>query len=120
MESAPVLPLSETATTDSKEYRTGIAPTPKSKKRSLNVPFNVTCHSLRHSFASHLNDEEVDILVIQDLLGHATPRKTADYYIHPSEKKVRQALEKLSGVIYMNQLVQSGLIKFQSNYQKRE
>jgi len=86
----------------------------------LKVPFKVTCHSLRHSFASHLNDEEVDILVIQDLLGHATPRTTSDYYIHPSEKKVRQALEKLPAVIYMNQLVQSGLIKFQASYNKRE
>ena len=90
------------------------------EKLNLNVPFNVTCHTLRHSFASHLNDEEVDILVIQDLLGHATPRTTSDYYIHPSEKKVREALEKLPGVIYMNQLVQSGLLKFQSNYNKRE
>ena len=90
------------------------------EKLNLKVPFNVTCHTLRHSFASHLNDEEVDILVIQDLLGHATPRTTADYYIHPSEKKVREALEKLPGVIYMNQLVQSGMLKFQSNYNKRE
>ena len=90
------------------------------EKLNINVPFNVTCHTLRHSFASHLNDEEVDILVIQDLLGHATPRTTADYYIHPSEKKVREALEKLPGVIYMNQLVQSGLLKFQSNYKKVE
>ncbi len=90
------------------------------KKLNLNVPFNVTCHTLRHSFASHLNDEQVDILVIQDLLGHATPRTTADYYIHPSEKKVREALEKLPGVIYMNQLAQSGLLKFQSAYKKRE
>jgi len=90
------------------------------KKLNINVPFNVTCHTLRHSFASHLNDEDVDILVIQDLLGHATPRTTADYYIHPSEKKVREALEKLPGVIYMNKLVQSGFLKFQSHYCKRE
>ena len=89
-------------------------------KLNFNVPFNVTCHTLRHSFASHLNDEQVDILVIQDLLGHATPRTTADYYIHPSEKKVREALEKLPGVIYMNKLVQSGFLKFQSSYFKRE
>jgi|GEM_PF-413861 len=89
-------------------------------KLNLKVPFNVTCHSLRHSFASHLNDEEVDILVIQDLLGHATPRTTADYYIHPLEKKVRDALEKMPAVIYMNQLVQSGLLKFQSNYKMVE
>lgn len=89
-------------------------------KLNINVSFNVTCHTLRHSFASHLNDEEVDILVIQDLLGHATPRTTSDYYIHPSEKKVREALEKLPSVIYMNQLVQSGLLKFQSAYNKRK
>jgi integrase/recombinase XerC/integrase/recombinase XerD len=90
------------------------------KKLNLNVHFNVTCHSLRHAFASHLNDEDVDVLVIQDLLGHATPKTTSDYYIHPSEKKVRDALEKMSGVIYMNQLVQDGLLKFQSTYNKRE
>lgn len=89
-------------------------------KLNLNHHFNVTCHTLRHSFASHLNDEEVDVLVIQDLLGHATPRTTTNYYIHPSERKVREALEKLPGVIYMNQLVESGLLKFQSSYHKRE
>ena len=89
-------------------------------KLKLNQHFNVTCHTLRHSFASHLNDQDVDILVIQDLLGHATPRTTANYYIHPSERKVREALEKLPGVIYMNQLFDSGLIKFQSSYHKRE
>jgi site-specific recombinase XerD len=90
------------------------------KKLNINCHFNVTCHTLRHSFASHLNDEDVDVLVIQDLLGHATPRTTANYYIHPSEKKVRQALEKLPGVIYMNQLVESGLIRFQSRYHQRK
>ncbi len=50
------------------------------------MPLNVTCHTLRHSFASHLNDEEVDVLVIQELLGHATPKTTSDYYIHSSLK----------------------------------
>jgi len=90
------------------------------KKLNIHFHFNVTCHTLRHSFASHLNDEDVDVLVIQDLLGHATPRTTKNYYIHPSEKRVREALEKLPGVIYMNQLVASGLIKFQTSYHKRE
>jgi site-specific recombinase XerD len=90
------------------------------KKLNIYFHFNVTCHTLRHSFASHLNDEDVDVLVIQDLLGHATPRTTKNYYIHPSEQRVREALEKLPGVIYMNQLVESGLIRFQSSYHKRE
>lgn len=88
--------------------------------RNLNIQvhFNVTCHTLRHSFASHLNDENVDVLIIQDLLGHATPRTTSNYYIHPSQKRIREALEKLPGVIYLNQLIESGLLKFQSHYNK--
>jgi len=87
---------------------------------NINVHFNLTCHTLRHSFASHLNDEDVDVLVIQDLLGHATPRTTTSYYIHPSEKKVRDALEKLPGVIYLNELVEAGVLKFQANYNPRK
>ena len=77
--------------------------------------FKVTCHTLRHCFASHLNDQGVEIIVLQSLLGHSTPRST-QIYIHPSIQKVRDALEKLPAVIYMNQLAQSGamILKFQS------
>ena len=45
----------------------------------FHVPFNVTCHTLRHSMASHLNDKEVDILVIQSILGHSSTRSTEPY-----------------------------------------
>jgi site-specific recombinase XerD len=31
------------------------------QRANLKVPFNVTCHSLRHSMASHLNDKGTDI-----------------------------------------------------------
>jgi len=88
----------------------------------LNVPFNVTCHTLRHSFASHLNDKEVDILVIQSLLGHSSPRST-ETYIHPSMDKIRDAIEKLPSVIYVKELIQTGVLNltFQSTYKpKRE
>jgi site-specific recombinase XerD len=50
---------------------------------SVKVPFNVTCHTLRHSMASHLNDNDVDILIIQSILGHSSTRST-EPYIHPS------------------------------------
>lgn len=75
--------------------------------------FSITCHTLRHSFASHLNDEDVDILVIQSLMGHSSPRSTQPY-IHPSLKRVREAMEKLPGVIYMTTLIAQGGLKFQS------
>lgn len=90
-------------------------------KAFLKVRFNVTCHSLRHSFASHLNEKDVDILVIQSLMGHATARST-EAYIHASIEKVRAALEKLPSVIFLKELISSGAVKlkFQTNRPKRE
>ena len=88
-------------------------------KSGIYTQFNVSCHTLRHSFASHLNDKDVDILVIQSLLGHLSPRST-EPYIHPSLEKVREAMEKLPAVIFLNGLVKDGILKFQMQYRKRE
>ena len=87
----------------------------------LKVHFKVTCHTLRHTFASHLNDNGEDVLVIQSLLGHSSPR-SARIYIHPSQERIRNALEQLPGVIYVKQLLDSGVWKlnFQPQYRKRE
>jgi len=79
------------------------------------VPFNVTCHTLRHSLASHLNDNDVDVLVIQSILGHSSTRST-EPYIHPSQERIRQALEKLPAVIYVKELIKKGLLNL--NFQK--
>ena len=89
-------------------------------RSDIRVWFKVTCHTLRHSFASHLNDEGVDIMVLQSLLGHSTPKST-QIYIHPSMQKVREALERLPAVVYMNQLVETGALnlKFQSKVRYR-
>ncbi len=80
-------------------------------KSGLQTRFNVSCHTLRHSFASHLNDKEVDMLVIKSLMGHSTTRST-EIYIHPSMRKVRQAMEKLPGVVFMNELIKKGGVIF--------
>ena len=90
-------------------------------RADLNASFPVTCHTLRHTFASHLNDKEVDILVIQSLLGHATPRST-EAYIHPSQEKIRRALAKLPAVAFLHNLIEQGVLnlRFQGARPQRE
>ena len=48
---------------------------------------HVSSHCCRHSFASHLFEDGVDIKYIQALLGHVDPKST-EVYIHVSNKSL--------------------------------
>ena len=57
----------------------------KASAKKAGIMRHVSSHACRHSFASHLFENGVDIKYIQSLLGHVDPRST-DVYLHVSNK----------------------------------
>ena len=62
-------------------------------KRSGIVDFRF--HDLRHTFASSLVRNGVDLYTVQRLLGHTTPQMT-QRYAHLGEDQMREAIEKIN------------------------
>jgi integrase/recombinase XerD len=63
-------------------------------KAKAKIYKKVTVHSLRHSRATHLLCNGVDIKFIADLLGHSNIKTTTDFYIHTDVTDLQQAIQR--------------------------
>lgn len=70
----------------------------KNAAHRANITKNVTPHVLRHSYATHLMENAVDIRYIQKLLGHSSI-KTTERYTHVSntgQAKVKSPIDNIN------------------------
>jgi site-specific recombinase XerD len=66
--------------------------------RNAKIHKNISIHSLRHAFATHLLESGTDIRYIQSLLGHASLR-TTERYTHVAKRSILNIKSPLDTIL---------------------
>lgn len=67
----------------------------KQQREPIIIP-HFSCHQLRHTFCSRLCENETNVKVIQEIMGHANVETTLDIYTEVNYSKKQESLEELS------------------------
>ena len=67
----------------------------KEKREPIMIP-HFSCHHLRHTFCSRFCENETNIKVIQEIMGHASIETTMDIYAEANSDKKKESIENLA------------------------
>lgn len=70
----------------------------KEKRKAIILP-DFSAHNLRHTFCTRLCENESNLKVIQDIMGHADISTTMDIYAEATEEKKKEVLTNLEGKV---------------------
>jgi integron integrase len=70
-------------------HESGLQKAVKRAAQQAGIDKKTGCHTLRHSFATHMLENGVNIRILQELLGHADV-KTTEIYTHVMARDIRQ------------------------------
>lgn len=67
----------------------------KEKREPILIP-HFTCHHMRHTFCTRLCEQEPNVKVIQEIMGHKNIQTTLDIYADATEEAKKESMVRLS------------------------